>query len=109
MLTHLLTLLLIVYAIAALAALFTMVLLGDLPEYFDRATTYGDEKLNWRERVMLIVFLPSILIYVYWHDKWPGLKGILVELWATIVLGRQVKPKDTMKGEPGPVHWEDQL
>jgi hypothetical protein len=94
MLTHLLGFLLIAYAIAAFAALLTTWLCQGPPAYFDRASTYGDEKLNWQERTLLIVFLPAFLLFVYVHDKWPGVKEFLVDMWVAIWLGRQPNTKD---------------
>lgn len=84
------------YLLASLAAILAMVFLDGPPVYLDRATTYGDERLNWKERLVLIVFLPAILLYVWWHDKWPGIKKIVAELWVTIVLGRQANAKDML-------------
>lgn len=89
-----LKLLLIVYIIAAFAAFLTCWLEQGPPAYFDHATTYGDEKLTWHERWALLVFLPSIVLFVYSHDKWPGVKGMLTEMWVYIVQGRQANPED---------------
>lgn len=97
MLTNLLLILLALYVIAAGTAFLHLIVSGDLPQWLDRATAYGDGKLNWAERLALVVWLPAVLFFTAWHDKWPGIKNIWPELWIAIVLGRQVTAKDVSK------------
>jgi len=96
MLTDLLIILIVAYLLLALVA-GLMVAMFDLPQWLDRATAYGDGKLNWAERLMLAVYAPAAMVYTAYYDKWPGLKGIVVELYVAIVLGRQVTSKDVQK------------
>lgn len=103
--TWLLRLLLLVYLIASFAAFITCWLEQGPPPYFDRATSYGDAKLTWQERVLLVVFLPAILLFVWLEDKWPGIKRIWVELYVTIVLGRQATAADHNPVDHS--HWDE--
>jgi hypothetical protein len=96
MLTDLFILITTAYFLLALVAGLT-VLMFDLPQWLDRATAYGDGKLNWAERIMLLIYAPAAMLYTAYFDKWPGLKGIVAELWVGIVLGRQVTSKDVVR------------
>lgn len=76
------------------------VVVWDLPRWFDRATAYGDGKLHWTERLMLAIYAPGMLAYVYYYDKWPGTREFAWELYVTIVLGRQYNSADAMRLKP---------
>ncbi|RWP84744.1 MAG: hypothetical protein EOR11_19995 [Mesorhizobium sp.] len=96
MLTDILAYILVAYGTLAFVAFLHMLVSQSLPQWFDRATAYGDGKLNWWERLTLLIWAPAIIAFVVYWDKWPGIKSYLPELWVMIVLGRQPSVKDTM-------------
>lgn len=96
MLTNLLLWLLTIYLVLALVA-GIWVQLNDIPRWLDRATAYGDGKLNWAERLTIAILMPGMLVYIWRFDRWPGIKDCLPEFWVTIVLGRQMTAGDVGK------------
>lgn len=89
----------LIWAYLLLAVFLTIIVMrdGTLPEWLDRATAYGDGKLNWWERFTLFLYAIPALVFCAWYHKWPGVKGVAVELYVAIVLGRQFTSKDAQK------------
>lgn len=96
MLTYLLTLLLYAYLVVALALTVRVMAEGTLPAWLDRATAYGDGKLSITERFYLFLYAIPAIVFCAWYHKWPGVKGVVWELYVAIVLGRQFNEKDAM-------------
>lgn len=95
MLTNIIAYLIALYLVLAFAAA-VQVWVWDIPRWLDRSTAYGDGKLNWWERLSLLVWMPGCLIYTARHSKWPGVRESIPQFWVTIVLGRQFTSKDAM-------------
>ncbi|MDG4856416.1 hypothetical protein [Mesorhizobium sp. WSM4982] len=97
MLTNLILTLLYAYLIVAFVLTVRVMADGTLPAWLDRATAYGDGKLSITERFYLLLYAIPALVFCAWYHKWPGVKGVVAELYVAIVLGRQFNEKDAMK------------
>lgn len=97
MLTHLVLLLIAIYWVIAAFCWVQLLVDDEPPAALDHATTYGPDNLAIWERLLLWVYVPAIIWYVWRNDKWPGLKDTLPELWCAIVVGRQYNVKDATK------------